>query len=163
MKAFCANYQSFQSQQNVNQIIEENKNLEVTNVRFAIHPQSLRERLQTDIIFSHHDLKRTSTSSLNMRWNFRKLFKSWKMDPRGRQKIMKGVVLGTLEGTNRTRTRTTVASSLSVCGNLNVKRVLKMFFVTARNFQKTRRSVFAKNCRREGQEGYVEIHTIASR
>lgn len=57
---------------------------------------------------------------------------------------MTGIALETMKGLTRTMTRiwTMVESILCFFGSLTAKRVFYIFFVTARNVQEMRRSVF---------------------
>lgn len=58
MQGLFADYYSILSQQGVKWIIEENQKLAVTHVLSAIRPQSLKERLESDLSFSHHALRK---------------------------------------------------------------------------------------------------------
>lgn len=58
MKGLFVNYHCLLSQNGVKWIIEENQKLAVSHVFSAIRPQSLRERLESDLSFSHHSLKK---------------------------------------------------------------------------------------------------------
>lgn len=55
MQRLFANYHSLLTENGVKWIIQENQKLAVTHVLSAIRPQPLRERLESDLPFSHHE------------------------------------------------------------------------------------------------------------
>lgn len=57
MQSLFANYISLLSQNSVKRIIAENQNFSVTHILSAVKP-SLPERLESDLSFSHHALKK---------------------------------------------------------------------------------------------------------
>lgn len=58
MQGLFASYHSLLSQNGVKWIIDENQKLTVTHVLSAVRPQSLRERLESNLSFSQHALKK---------------------------------------------------------------------------------------------------------
>lgn len=116
MKDLFANYYCILSQQDVRWIVEENKKRAVTHVLSAIHSPSLRERLLSNLSFSHNELKTTSKCFLRMQWKFQKLLKLWKMVWKERWKRMTGIALETLKGLTKAMKRIwiRVASSVSM-------------------------------------------------
>lgn len=87
MQGLFANYHSLLSQQGVKWIIEDNQNLAVTHVLSATRPQSLRERLESDLSFSHHALKKDFKEFLKHAVKLSEAFQTVDNGPKKKKKL----------------------------------------------------------------------------
>lgn len=86
MQTLFADYHSLLAKQGVKWVISDNQKLAVAHVLAAIRPASLRERLESDLAFSHHALKKDFKKFLKHAVELSDAFQSVDNGPRRRPK-----------------------------------------------------------------------------